>query len=127
MGKPIFDLETQLLRVRSICLAMPEVTERPSHSAPSFFIQAKKCFVMFIDNHHGDGNRGLWCAAPPGEQEALVAAEPERFFRPPYVGGRGWLGVRLDDAMDDDELEEIVVEAWRMIAPKRLLQTFDAS
>ena len=78
--------------VRSMCLALPEVTERLSHGAPSFFVRDKKTFVMFMDDHHGDGRLALWCAAPPGAQEEMLAQDPARFFRPPYVGHRGWLG-----------------------------------
>jgi hypothetical protein len=84
-----------LARVRKTCLALPEVTERPSHGAPTFFVRGKRTFVMaWIDGHHDDDFPHLWCAAPPGAQEALVEAEPDRFFRPPYVGHRGWLAVR---------------------------------
>jgi hypothetical protein len=110
-----------LERVRAVCLALPEVTERLSHGSPTFFIRGKKTFVMFVDDHHGDGNVGIWCAAPPGVQEQLVEQEPGRFFRPPYVGHRGWLGVRLDVDPDWDELREICTEAYRQVAPKSLV------
>jgi hypothetical protein len=113
---------TILERVRRLCLALPETSERPSHGAPSFFVREKKCFVMVLDDHHGDGIFGIWCAAPPGNQELLVAANPERFFRPPYVGHRGWLGVRLDDEVDWDELEGIVEDAFAAVAPAKLLR-----
>jgi hypothetical protein len=112
-----------LARLRAICLALPETSERPSHGAPSFFVRDKKCFVMLLDDHHGDGIFGIWCAAPPGNQELLVQADPGRFFRPPYVGHRGWLGVRLDGAVDWDELTGIVEDAFATVAPKRLLET----
>src|SRR4051794_39546387 len=79
--------------VRTLCLDLPDVNERPSHGAPTFFIRDKTTFVMFHDDHHGDGRLALWCAAPPGVQEELVETEPDRFFRPPYVGHRGWVGV----------------------------------
>jgi hypothetical protein len=108
-------------RVREICLALPETSERPSHGAPSFFVREKKCFLMLLDDHHGDGRFAIWCAAPPGNQELLVAANGERFFRPPYVGHRGWLGVRLNDGVDWDELEGIVEDAFASVAPKSLL------
>src|ERR1700750_2719785 len=82
-------------RLREICLAFPEVTERLSHSAPTWFVRDKKTFVtLWVDGHHDHHFSHLWAAAPPGAQEELVEAEPERFFRPPYVGGRGWIGVR---------------------------------
>jgi len=108
-------------RVRGLCLALPETSERLSHGAPTFFVRGKKAFVMVLVDHHGDGIFGLWVAATPGNQELLVAADPERFFRPPYVGHRGWLGVRLDRAVDWDEVAGIVEDAWATIAPKSLL------
>jgi hypothetical protein len=82
-------------KLRSLCLALPETTERLSHGEPTWFIQDKKTFVMFSTQHHG-GPLAFWCAAPPGAQELLVAGAPDQFFVPPYVGHRGWLGVRLD-------------------------------
>ena len=114
-----------LERVRAICLALPDVSERLSHSAPTFFIGGKKTFVMFHDDHHGDGRLALWCAAPPGVQHSLVTEEPDRFFRPPYVGGRGWLGVRLDRAVDWDEIAGICADAFRQVAPKTLVAKLD--
>ena len=110
-------------RVRALCLALPETSERPSHGAPSFFVRDRKCFVMVLDDHHGDGIFGLWTAAPPGNQELLVGSDPGRFFRPPYVGHRGWLGVRLDRGVDWDELAGILEDAWATVAPKRLLES----
>jgi hypothetical protein len=110
-----------LEQLRRICLAFPETSERPSHGAPSFFVRDKKCFLMLLDDHHGDGRFAIWCAAPPGNQELLIAANPGRFFRPPYVGHRGWLGVRLNDGVDWDELEGIVEDAFAAVAPKNLL------
>jgi hypothetical protein len=110
-----------LEQVRAACLALPEVTERLSHGSPTFFVRGKKTFVMFVDDHHGDGNVGIWCAAPPGAQGLLVEQEPDRFFRPPYVGHRGWLGVRLDVDPDWAELREICLDAYRQVAPKTLL------
>jgi hypothetical protein len=77
---------------------------------------------MLLDNHHEDGIFGIWCAAPPGNQELLIAANPARFFRPPYVGHRGWLGVRFNEGVDWDELVGIVEDAFATVAPKRLLE-----
>jgi len=115
-----------LVVVRGLCLALPETSERVSHGEPAFFIREKKTFLSWADHHHDD-RVGFWCAAPPGAQQELVAAEPERFFIPPYVGGRGWLGVRVDVApVDEAELAEIVTEAWRVVAPTRLRLTVDA-
>jgi hypothetical protein len=108
-------------RVRSICLALPEVTERLSHGSPGFF--AGRQFVMlWPKGHHDHHFAHLWCAAPPGAQESLVAASPERFFRPPYVGHRGWLGVRLDGAVDWDEIEDLCEDAYRTVASPRLVR-----
>jgi hypothetical protein len=111
--------------VREICLALPEVNERPSHGAPTFFIRDKTTFVMFHDDHHGDGRLALWCAAPPGVQEELVETEPERFFRPAYVGHRGWLGVRLDRDLSWKEIEAVIRDAYLTVAPKRLAALVD--
>jgi hypothetical protein len=108
-------------RLRGICLGLPETSERLSHGAPSFFARDKKCFLMLLDDHHGDGRFAIWCAAPAGNQELLVAAAPERFFRPPYVGHRGWLGVLLNDGVDWDELAGIVEDAFCEVAPRRLV------
>lgn len=118
--------DAALARVRELCTALPEVRERLSHGTPTWFVREKKSFVSFQDDHHGDGRLAIWCAAAPGEQEQLVAGEPERYFRPPYVGTRGWLGVLLDPAPDWDEVREICIEAWRLVAPKRAVATFDA-
>lgn len=115
-------------RLRSICGAFPEVTERPSHGAPTWFVRGKSAFVTLWEHgHHDNQFLHLWCAAPPGAQEELVAVEPGRFFRPPYVGGRGWLGVRLDTDVDWGEIAELCREAYRAIAPKRLVTLLDES
>ena len=97
---------------------MPETSERPSHGEATWFV-GKKTFATSADRHHDD-RRALWLAAPEGAQEALVSADPDRFFRPPYVGGRGWLGVYLDVPVDWDELESLLVDAHRLVAPPRL-------
>jgi hypothetical protein len=111
--------------VRIRCLALPEVNERLSHGSPTFFIRDKKTFVMCLDDHHGDGRVALWVAAPPGVQATLVDEEPERFFVPPYVGHRGWVGVRLDRDPDWDEILQIVADAYRVVAPKTLVARLD--
>ena len=113
-----------LKRVRALCLALPEATERLSHGSPTFF--AKKSFVMFLNDHHGDGRLAVWCAAPEGAQPALIAADPERFFRPPYVGVRGWIGVRLDIRPDWDEIAGIIEDAYRHVAPPKLVAQLEA-
>ena len=111
-----------LERLRAVCLALPETSERPSHGAPSFFVRDKKCFLMLLDDHHGDDRFAIWCAAPPGDQQLLVDADPHRFFVPPYVGHRGWLGVLLNEGVDWDELAGIVEDAFCTVAPAQLLE-----
>ncbi|HEX7165991.1 MAG TPA: MmcQ/YjbR family DNA-binding protein [Acidimicrobiales bacterium] len=113
-------------RLRAICLAFPETTERLSHGSPTWFVRDKKTVATFTDNHHGDGRVALVCPAPPGVQADLVEQEPHRFFVPPYVGGRGWLGVRLDVDVDWDEVARICQDAYRMVAPKALVAQLDA-
>jgi hypothetical protein len=116
-----------LARVRDLCLAFPSTEQRESHGEPCWFAGGKKMFVMAAQAHHDD-RTGIWLAAPEGVQTALVAAEPARYFRPPYVGHRGWLGVYLDvDDIDWEHVEELVEDAWRCTAPKRLLAELDAS
>lgn len=117
------DVDRRLAMVRAACLKLPETSERPSHGGPAFFIRGKKCFVMFLDDHHEDGRLAIWCAAPDGVQQQLIETEPDRFFRPPYVGHRGWLGVHLL-TVDQAELDAIAVDAFTTIAPptvRRLL------
>ena len=119
------DVELALTNVRRSCLSLPEATEKLSHGSPTFFV--RKSFVMFLDDHHGDGRLAIWCAAPDGAQGLMVDAEPERFFVPPYVGHRGWLGMRLDVDVDWDEVHAVIVEAYRCVAPKKLLALLDES
>ena len=111
-------------RVRRLCLRFPGVSERLSHGEPAWFAGSKQ-FATTADHHHDD-RLGLWCAAPAGAQEALVQAAPGRFFRPPYVGHRGWLGVYLDvENVDWDELGAILEGAYRQVASRRLLAEVD--
>jgi hypothetical protein len=114
--------ERVLNRIREICLSLPETSERLSHGAPTFFVRDKRAFLMVLTNHHGDGRFAIWCAAAPGTQQMLVDADPERFFRPPYVGHRGWLGVRLDRGLDWDELAGIAEDAYAEVAPRKLVE-----
>lgn len=113
-------------KLREICMRMPEATERLSHGEPTWFVRDKKVFVQ-SSNHHHDDRFGFWCPAPPGVQAEMVEAEPERFYRPPYVGGRGWLGVYLDvPDVDWNEIEVIVRDAYRAVAPVKLVALLDA-
>jgi hypothetical protein len=112
-----------LIQLRKLCMALPEVSERLSHGEPTWFIGGKKTFVMYANHHHG-ARLAFWCAAPEGAQDVLTRAAPERYFRPPYVGTRGWIGVYLDVPLDWDEIAVVVEDAYRAVAPKRLLASF---
>ena len=102
-------------RVRELCLALPGVTERASHGEPSWFV--KKQFVTFADNHH-DNRVAIWAAAPEGAQEHWIALDAARFFRPPYVGGRGWIGVYLDVEQDWHDIAEIIDSAHLVVTSR---------
>jgi hypothetical protein len=114
--------EQTLARLREICLGLPETSERLSHCAPTFFVRGKRAFLMVLTNHHGDGRFAIWCAAPDGVQRMLVGADADRFFVPPYVGHRGWLGVRLDRGLDWDEVAGIAEDAYAEVAPAKLVE-----
>jgi hypothetical protein len=122
---PPREVAEALAKVRTICLALPETSERPSHGGPAFFIRNKTCFVMFLDDHHGDGRLAIWCAARADIQADLVETDPERFFRPPYVGHLGWLGVQLP-GIQDAELQAICQEAFTTVAPAGVLKMLRA-
>jgi predicted DNA-binding protein (MmcQ/YjbR family) len=115
-----------LARIRKLCLAFPETTERLSHGAPTFFVREKNSFVMFHDNHHDDGRLAIWCAAPDGLQRILIDSDQARFFRPPYVGHRGWIGVRLDLEPDWRQVATLVADAYRIIAPAKLAAVLES-
>jgi hypothetical protein len=118
-GAPAADMaQEHLRRVRQICAAMPECTEKLSHGEPTFFVR-KKVFVMFANNHHNDGHIAVWIPALPGDQAMLIKESPEIFFRPPYVGVRGWVGIELG-SIGDEDLAFHIRRAWRLVAPKRL-------
>jgi hypothetical protein len=110
--------EEQLRRVRRLCGALPQTMEKLSHGEPTFFV-GKKVYVMFANNHHNDGHIAVWIPVAAGLQASLLTTEPRKFFMPPYVGVRGWVGIELDE-IDDEELGAYILEAWRLIAPKRL-------
>jgi predicted DNA-binding protein (MmcQ/YjbR family) len=114
-----------LARLRALCLALPEVEERLSHGEPAWFVRGKRLFAVLADRHH-DERVAFWCAAPPSAQEALVATHRDRYFRPPYVGHRGWLGVYLDVPLDWDVIGEHVRDAYRVVAPKALAASVGA-
>ena len=103
-------------RLRAICLALPEAVEKEAWGDPTFRVRDK----IFAMEKRGDGRISVWCKAPPGSQAVLVGADARRFFIPPYVGSKGWIGVRLDDKPDWDEVATIVRRSYQLIAPKKL-------
>lgn len=109
-------------KVRAVAGSLPEVTERVSHGAVTFFVRGKRTLCYLTDDHHGDGRLAVVCAAPPGVQEELVDADPDRFFRPPYVGHRGWIGLRVDVDPDWGEVAAVVTDAYRCVAPVTLVR-----
>ena len=106
-----------LKKVREICMALPSVEERLSHGEPTWFYRGKRSFAMFADHHH-DERLAVWVAATPTAQEALIQSESERYFRPPYVGVRGWVGIYLDVDVDWPAVEDIVAEGYRLVSAK---------
>jgi hypothetical protein len=116
-AKP-FSNEEQIERVRRICDSLPETTEKLSHGEPTWFVN-KKVFAMFSNNHHNDGHVAVTVPAAIGIQAALIKASPEKFYKPPYVGVRGWVGIELAH-VSDDELSLHLKEAWGLIAPAKL-------
>jgi hypothetical protein len=110
------DNGTQIERLRRLCLSIPGTTEKLSHGEPTFFTP-KRVFAMFANNHHGDGHIAVWLPTAPGVQEALVQEEPRIFFRPPYVGPAGWIGVEMSK-VDDDRLGSLIREAFQIVAAK---------
>lgn len=108
--------EEHLQRVRRICFSMPGTSEKLSHGEPTFFVN-KRVYAMFANNHHNDGHIAVWIPAPPGYQAALVNASPEKYFRPPYVGPSGWIGVELR-SVSDEELAAHLLEAWQFISAR---------
>jgi len=111
-----------LTRLRAVCFSLPEVTEKEAWGEPTFRVR-EKMFAMFTNDHHGDGRIAVWCKAPLGMQEILVDADPQRFFRPPYVGPKGWIGICLDGKVDWNEVHALLADAWRMTAPAKLAAT----
>jgi len=106
----------QLARLRRLCLSIPGTIEKLSHGEPTFFTP-KRVFAMFANNHHADGHVAVWLPAAPGVQDALVEEAPSIYFRPPYVGGAGWIGVELSQ-VDDDQLGALIREAHQVITAK---------
>ncbi|HEY6119308.1 MAG TPA: MmcQ/YjbR family DNA-binding protein [Pyrinomonadaceae bacterium] len=114
-----------LQRVRSVCNALPETVEKLSHGEPTFFVR-KKVFAMFSDNHHNDGHVAVLVPAAIGIQEMLIKSAPEKFYRPAYVGVRGWVGIELT-RVTDEELTLHIREGWKLIAPQKLQEVFETA
>jgi hypothetical protein len=112
--------ETQIDRVRRLALALNGASEKLSHGEPTFFV-AKRTFVMFANNHHSDDHTAIWIPAPPGAQAAMIEEAPATYFKPPYVGVKGWIGVELTQ-VTDEVLASLIRQAWQLIAPRALLR-----
>jgi len=110
-----------LARLRAICLALPEANERLSHGEPTWFASKGKVFAMLDDHHHGAPHTSVWLPAGLGAQEALIESDPKRYFRPPYVGGSGWVGVVLDTRPDWGTVAWLVEQAYRLVAHPKLV------
>lgn len=113
---------TSLARLRRLCLALPDAHEVEAWGEPTFRVR-NRMFAMYAaaSNHHGNGRAAVWCKAAPANQSLMVAAAPDRFFVPPYVGPSGWIGVYLGRGTDWAELGELLTDAYRLVAPTRLL------
>lgn len=116
--------EAALAQARQAAMSLPMATEKISHGEPTWFVDSKKSFALFCTYHHGM-RLGVWCAAPPGIQEMLIESDPDRFYRPPYVGPRGWVGINLDSPFDYEELLNLLTEAYRHVAPPKYLKMLD--
>ena len=115
--------DSRLTRITKICLALPEA-QREVHGKHAAFLVRKKNFAWFLSDHHGDGIVGIVAKVLPGDNKALVAAQPKRFYMPAYVAHRGWVGLRLDTGkIDWDEVSELIATSYRLTAPKKLAAT----
>jgi hypothetical protein len=114
-------------RLRKLCLALPEAHEVPSHGEPTFRVR-NKMFASFAnaDNHHGRGRHAVWCKATHTTQDMLIRKSPDRYFVPPYVGVSGWFGIYLDRSPDWKEVAARLGESYRLVAPRPLLEAYDA-
>ncbi len=115
--------DAQLARVRRLCATLPGVSEKLSHGTPTFFVEKDKgVFAMFADNHHEDGHLALWVPVADGLQPLLIEDAPSTYFKPPYVGSSGWVGIELD-RIGDDALQIHLRDAWKIVAGKRKVRT----
>ncbi len=108
-------------RVREICLALPEAFEKEAWGEPTFRVR-DRIFAQYEDNHHNSGIVGLWCKAPDGAQAFLVAGDPVRYYVPKYVGHKGWIGIRMDVAVDWPVVADLIRDSYRLTAPRRLAE-----
>lgn len=116
-----------IARIRALSLSYPESSEKVAWGEATFRVR-DKLFAQVEDNHHNSGRLALWCKAKPGLQEILIETRPDRYFRPPYVGHRGWVGILLrpEPSPDDwEEIEDLIDDAYRLTAPKRVLALLD--
>jgi len=113
------DADELLAKVRALAMDLPHATERSSHGSPSWFVGKAPMFASWDDHHHGADHVAVWAAAPDGAQHDRVGRDPDVWFAPPYVGGRGWIGMRLDDGTDWDDVADLLDEGWRTVAPPR--------
>jgi phosphoribosylglycinamide formyltransferase-1 len=117
-----FSQDPRLVRVSGIALALPE-TQCQIHGSHAQFLVGKKTFAYFLDNHHGDGIVAVTCKTFPGDNNALVEAQPRRFYLPAYLASRGWVALRLDlGKIDWNEVKELLLASYALIAPKRLAE-----
>ena len=118
------DADALLERVREICLALPESAERLSHGAPGFHIEKGKFFAYFSNNHHDDGIIAVHVKTSGADEQAmLIEADPDSYYKPPYLGPSGWIGIRLDRAeLDWDRVADRIAYSWELVAPRRLLE-----
>jgi hypothetical protein len=118
--KKAYTKDGRLARLMKICLALPEAIQEPASRHATFLVR-KRVFAYYLNDHHGDGIVSVCCKVLPGDNEALIAAHPERFYMPSYIGPRGWVALRLDvGGLDWNEVAELVVGSYQLIAPKRL-------
>ena len=114
-----------LERIRKLCMSLPEVTERLSHGEITWFIRDKRVLAMMDDHHHGGVHYGVTIPAHPGVQQDLIADDPDRYYRPAYVGPAGWVGVYLDAKPERGLVERLIEDAYRLKAPKTLVKQLD--
>jgi hypothetical protein len=128
MGWGDEDVERACKRLAGLVARLPGIEVHEEHGHTGYLVRGKRIGWLLVD-HHGDGRLALWVKAPPGEQESLVGGDPRRFFVPPYLGHRGWVGVQVDPGADPDwdEVAALLEQSWRMTAGKRAIAAFDAS